>query len=97
MRQLDAGRRPLRLDETGQPGQRLALLVGPEAEIGGGDPAGRRHGGRLDNHQARPADGAASGVHEVPVVREAVLGRVLAHGRHEHAVAELDASQRRAA
>ena len=39
-------------------------------------------------------DGSAAQVHEVPVVRHAVLARVLAHGRDEDAVMERDGAQR---
>jgi len=38
MRQLDAGHRPLGVDEPGDPGQRLDVFVAPDAEVAVGDP-----------------------------------------------------------
>ena len=46
------------------------------------------HVGHLGDHQRGAADRAAAEMHEVPVVRRAVLGRVLAHRRHDDAVRE---------
>ena len=43
---------------------------------------------RLGDHRGGPADGAAAKVHEVPVGREPVDARVLAHRGDDHAVAE---------
>ena len=43
---------------------------------------------RLGEHQRRSADGAGAEVDEVPVVREPVLARVLAHGRDDDPVAQ---------
>ena len=49
----------------------------------------------LGEHEPRAADRAAAEVHEVPVVRRAVLARVLAHRRHDDAVGERAAPRSR--
>ena len=54
----------------------------------GVDAALGRHRGGLGNDRRGAADRAAAQVHQVPVVRHAVGGRVLAHRRHHDAVAQ---------
>ena len=49
--------------------------------------------GHLGEHQPGAADGARAVVHEVPVVRQAVLRRILAHRRHHEAVLQGQAAQ----
>ena len=92
VRELDAGHRALRLDEGGDGLPRLDLLRGPDAGVPGRDAPVGRHARGLREDEARTAHGAAAQVHEVPVVGDAVLGRVLAHGRHEDAVGDRDAN-----
>ena len=48
---------------------------------------------RFGEHQRRAADRAAAEVHQVPVVGEAILARILAHRRDDDAIAQLDAAQ----
>ena len=48
---------------------------------------------RLGEDEAGAADRAAAEMHQVPVVREAVLARILAHRRDDDAVAKLDSAQ----
>ncbi len=52
-----------------------------------------RHVGHLGEHQAGAADRARAIVDEVPIVRHAVLRRVLAHRRHHDAVLERQPAQ----
>ena len=49
--------------------------------------------GHFGEHQAGAADGARAVMHEVPVVRQSVLRRVLAHRRHDDAVLQRQAAQ----
>ena len=42
--------------------------------------------GRFHDHQARAAGGVAAGIHQVPVGGEALLRRILVHGRHDNPV-----------
>src|SRR5204863_1813122 len=72
MRELHAGPRVLAVDEGDDPLDHLAMTIAPDAEIIGADPAIRRDGGRLGEHERRAADRAAAKMHEMPVVREAV-------------------------
>ena len=48
----------------------------------------------LGQDQSGASDGAASKMNEVPVVREAVETRILAHRRNDDAIAKGDATQR---
>ena len=92
--ELDAGNGPHPFDERGDPGERLGVPVGPEAEVAGSDPAVGGDRRRLDDDQAHPPGGAAPQVDEVPVVRETVDADILAHGRHRHPVAHGYPAQR---
>ena len=88
MRQLDAGHRALRFDERGDAPQRFDLLVAPDAQVVGGNPPVRLHGGGFEDDQPGPAHGPTAQVHQVPVVGQAVHGRVLAHGRYGDAIGQ---------
>ena len=69
------------------------VLVLPDAQVGGGDAALGDDGGGLDEHEAGAALSAAAEVDQVPVVGEAVVRRVLAHGRDADAVGEGDGAE----
>ena len=88
MGQLNPGDGSLRADEPGYAGQRLDVLVGPDAHVRGRDAAVAGHGRRLDHDQCRPASSTSSQMHEVPVVGQTFLGTVLAHWGHGDAVAK---------
>ena len=88
MGELDAGHRPLGVDEPGDPGQRRDVFVVPDAEVAVSDPPVCGDGRGLDDHQRHPAGRPAAQVDQVPVVREPVPGDVLAHGGHHDPVAE---------
>jgi hypothetical protein len=91
--ELDAGDRSLGMDEARDAGQGLDVPVAPDPEVGGGDPAvaGDRRG--LDHDQGRAAHGATAEVDQVPVVAQALIGAVLAHGGHDDPVAERHAAE----
>ncbi|CRW93487.1 hypothetical protein PAERUG_P6_East_of_England_6_IMP_1_03_09_02259 [Pseudomonas aeruginosa] len=91
--QLDPGDRALGLDETGDAMQRLDMRVAPDAEVVSGDAPLGQHRGGFDYHQAGAAHRAAAQVHEMPVVGQALLRRVLAHGRYGDAVGQGDLTQ----
>ena len=69
-------------------GKGLDVLVLPDAHVGGGDAAARLDGGGFHHDERGAADGAAAEVDQMPVVGEAVVGGILAHGRYGNAVAE---------
>ena len=93
MRQLDSGARALRMDEAGDPLKFGDVVIFPDAEIGGGDAAFRKNRGCLDHDQSCATLGAAAEMNEVPVVGEAVVRGVLAHGRDADAVGEGDGAK----
>ena len=72
---------------------RRDVLVGPQAQVAVRDAPFRQHGGRLGEHEAEAAHRELAEMHEVPVVGEAVLRRVLAHRRDDGAVAQRDVAQ----
>lgn len=65
------------------------MEVLPEAEVVGRDAPPCLDGSRLDDDQAEAERGAGAIVREVPVAGDAVPGRLLAHGGHHDAVAEI--------
>jgi hypothetical protein len=69
------------------------MLVFPDAKIGRRDAAFRQNRRGLKRDQPGSSLRAAAQVHEVPVIGEAVLTGVLAHGRNADAVAEIDGSK----
>ena len=93
VRQLDAGDRALLVDEMRGAGERLEMPVAPDTQVLWGDAAFRRDRGGFGEDQAGAADGAAGEMHEVPVVRHALAGGILAHGRDADAVAKGDLAQ----
>ena len=88
MRKLHPRRSSLCLDEAGDPRQRFDVLVLPDAQILRRDPALRSHRARLGEHQPGTTHRPGAEVHEMPIVRESVLARVLAHRRDDDPVAE---------
>ncbi len=73
--------------------QAACVLVVPEAGAGGRDARVGRDVSHLRHDQARAAHGAAAQMHQVPVVQQAVHGRVPAHGRDHQPVGERQAAQ----
>jgi hypothetical protein len=53
--ELDAGHRPLGVDEPDDPDQRLDVLIAPDAEVAVDDPPVCGHGRGLDDHQRHAA------------------------------------------
>ena len=86
--ELDSGTHALRVDEASDALQVGNVRVFPDAQVGGRDAAFRDDGGGLKHDEACAALGAAAEVDKMPVVGEAVLRGVLAHGRDADAVGE---------
>ena len=95
--QLDAGDRPLSVDEPRDTGQGLDVLVAPDSQVSRGDPAVAGDGRGLGHDQRRPAHRPAAEMDQVPVVAQALLGTVLAHRGHDDPVAEGHAADREGA
>lgn len=93
VRQLNRRHGPLLLDEARDPGQSLDVRVVPDAQVVRRNASFRQHRGGLQDDQSYAARGAAAVVNDVPVIREAVHRRVLAHRRHADAVAQRYAPQ----
>ena len=66
------------------------VIVFPDAEILGADAAFGGDGAGFCEDEGGAADGAAAEVDEMPVVREAIVAGILAHGGDDDAVAEKD-------
>ncbi len=88
MRELDTGQRLLRVDEANDAREAGDVAVVVDAEILRADAPIGGDGRRFGHHQRGAADGARGEMHEVPVVREPVNARVLAHRRNDDAVGQ---------
>jgi hypothetical protein len=73
--------------------QGLGMTVVPDAEVAGRDSAFGEDGGGLDYDEARSADGALGVMAQVPIARETVKARILAHRRKGDTVRQLDAAK----
>ena len=93
MGQLNAGARTLRVDELGYALELGNVVVLPDAEIGGGDAALGCDCGSLEGDQAGAALSARAEVDEMPIVGEAIVRGVLAHGRDSDAIGEGDGAE----
>ena len=70
--------------------ERRLAVVGIEPEAAVGDAAAALDAGRLDHDQAGAGIGQHAEMIEVPVGGDAVVGAVLAHGRDDDPVRELE-------
>jgi hypothetical protein len=71
------------------------VFVFPDAKITGGDAAFREDGRCLDHNESGATLGARAEMNEMPVGGEAVLRRVLAHGRDAYAICKVDRAKRK--
>src|SRR5579872_7418352 len=94
VRELNGRHSALCLDERGDARKLIALSVVPQTETMPRDPPPRLDMGRLDANDPGAANRARSQMYKVPVIRDAVDGRVLAHRRHHDPVAHVDRAQR---
>jgi hypothetical protein len=70
------------------------VRIAPDAEIVWADAPLGRHGRGLGDDKGRTTHGARTKMDHVPCRGQAILARVLAHGRYEDAVAECQAAER---
>ena len=86
MVELDAGERAVRLHEIRDSFKRRDVVVRPDAKIAVGAPDARINGGSFRENDSGAAQREPSQMNEMPVVRQAFLGGVLAHRRNDDAV-----------
>jgi hypothetical protein len=90
VRELNAGARTLRMHEARDPLERLEMLFAPSAKILRRNAALRCDRSGLGKHQRRAANRSSGEMREMPIVREAVDRRMLAHWRDADAVSEVN-------
>ena len=88
MCELNAGNCTVMLQEASDTSKRLNMLVQIDAAVGGADPAFRRNGSGFDHHQPSAAYGTGAEMDEMPIVREAIVRRILTHRRDSDAVSQ---------
>jgi hypothetical protein len=88
--ELNACADTLSVDEIGDAREAGDVVVLVNAEVARGDAALGHDGRRLKHDEAGTALGTAAEVNHVPVVGEAILRGVLAHGRDSDAIGEGD-------
>src|SRR4051812_14384979 len=89
MRELHRRDRALSFDETKDAREHLDLLVFPKPKILRTDATFRHDRGRFRHDHRRAADRTRAEMDEMPVVREAVLARILTHRRDTNAIPQL--------
>jgi hypothetical protein len=92
--QLNSGNRALRVYEAGYSGERLDVLLAPDPHILGSNPTISGNSRRLYDGQSDSACGSAAKVHQMPIVRQSVVGTVLTHRRHHDPIPKRDTSDR---
>ena len=94
VRKLHAGNGPLGFDKSHDWCKRLGVFVVPNSEILRRDAAFRHDRRRFREDQTRSANRPAAEMDKVPLVRQAVVARILAHWGNRNAVGKCDAAQR---
>ena len=72
MGELDAGEGALRIDEAGDPLERLEMFLAPDAKVLRRNPPLGRDRRRLGEDERGSADGAGRQMREMPVIGEAI-------------------------
>jgi hypothetical protein len=72
--------------------QRLDVLIFPDAHICRRNATDCLNGGGFYHHRGRAAYRSAAQMDQMPVVGKTVNARVLAHGRHQNSIAQIDAA-----
>jgi hypothetical protein len=94
MRELDSnGRRGQLLHRIDDTRERPLGLIRAQGKTGGRDAARQFHAGRLHEHQPGATDGEVGQVCQMPVGRDALDARVLAHRGNRDAVRQLQRTQ----
>ena len=92
VRELDGGDAAVLLEEGRDTGEHGDVVVGPDAEVAGGDAGFGADGCGFGHYHARSSYCPAAEMDQVPVGGVAVDRAVLAHGRDDDAVGEGDAA-----
>ena len=87
---LNSGHGAVFLKEATDTRDRFDVFVRPDAGVAGGDAALGRNSGGFRHDQARSAHGAGTQMHQMPIGRHSVVGRILAHWRDADAIAQGD-------
>ena len=90
VRELDAGACALIFHEARDPLEGLEMLFAPDAKILWRNASLGCYRGRLREYQASAADRPRGKMREMPIIGVAVDRRILAHGRNDDAVGEVD-------
>jgi hypothetical protein len=93
VRYLNSSQGALLANKTGDSRKKLDVLVLPDSKVVRADAALGRDCGCLGQYERRSANRSAPKVNQMPIVREPVDARVLAHWRHDDTVAERDVSK----
>jgi hypothetical protein len=94
MSYLDAGNTALGVYELRYARERFDMGFAPNAQILRTDAGFRQDSRRFRDNQSGSADGAASEVNEMPIRRQPVFARVLAHGRDGDTVRQAHVADR---
>src|SRR3954471_17752604 len=82
MSKLNSGHRTNAFNERGDSREHWNVIVAPNPKVAWRDAAFRRHGGCLCDHKTSAADRASSEMHQMPIIRMAIVRAVLTHRRH---------------
>lgn len=88
MGQLDTNFAALGVDKVNGPLEARDMVIGPEARTARSNTAIGQDSSGLSNDQTRAVEGIAAQVNQVEISKEAVLGRVHAHGGDHDAVGQ---------
>src|SRR5215471_11232668 len=80
--ELDPRRGALAANEGGDASEGRNVIVFPDARILGRDTPTRLYSRGFHEHKSGASRGAAAEMDQVPIIDEAILGRILAHGRY---------------
>ena len=82
------------VDEIDDALPRRRLFVVPQTETARRDAGVRRHAGHFAEQKPGAAERAAAEMHQMEIVRHAVLRRIHRHRRHDDAVLQLKSADR---
>jgi len=86
MLELDSGYRALAVNESGNAREHLDVLIFPDSQILGADACFGQYGRCFRKNKRSAADRATTEMHEMPIRRETIGARVLAHRRNDNPV-----------
>ena len=93
VRKLHTRHCALLLDETKNAREHFDVFVFPDSQVLRADAPFRQHGSRFRDKKRRAADRTTPEMHQMPVVREAIDARILAHRRDADAIAQPHVAQ----